>query len=165
MSGNAQVLQNGVWSNAVPLSVNALHLTSISPTSGVSGTSVTFTGTGFGSTQGTGTVRLGSVAGNVVTWSDTQVVATVAPAAVSGIARVQQSGAWSNAIALTVAATGGNTVVPAMLNMIVGDTHTIQALSAAGQPVTGLTWASSDTTVSACRPRTRRFSRRSRQGM
>jgi hypothetical protein len=31
--------------------------------------------------------------------------------------------------------------------MVVGDTHTIQALNSAGQPVTGLTWASSDTTV------------------
>jgi hypothetical protein len=39
------------------------------------------------------------------------------------------------------------TILPAMLNMVVGDTHTIQALSSAGQPVTGLTWTSSDPTV------------------
>ena len=31
--------------------------------------------------------------------------------------------------------------------MLVGDTHTIQALSAAGQSVTGLTWTSSDPTI------------------
>ena len=31
--------------------------------------------------------------------------------------------------------------------MVVGDTHTIQALSSTGQPVTGLTWASSDPTI------------------
>jgi hypothetical protein len=30
---------------------------------------------------------------------------------------------------------------------LVGDTHTIQALNSAGQPVTGLTWTSSDTDV------------------
>jgi hypothetical protein len=37
-----------------------------------------------------------------------------------------------------------DTVVPSMLKMVVGDTHTIQALSAGGQTVTGLTWKSSD---------------------
>ena len=39
------------------------------------------------------------------------------------------------------------TLVPSMLNMVVGDTHTIQALGSGGQPVTGLTWTSSDPTV------------------
>lgn len=39
------------------------------------------------------------------------------------------------------------TLVPNLLNMMVGDTRTIQALSATGQPVTGLTWASSDPNV------------------
>jgi hypothetical protein len=37
--------------------------------------------------------------------------------------------------------------MPVMLNMVVGDTHTIQALSSTDQSVTGLTWASSDPTV------------------
>jgi uncharacterized protein YjdB len=31
--------------------------------------------------------------------------------------------------------------------MSVGDTHTIQALNSLSQPVTGLTWASSDPTI------------------
>jgi hypothetical protein len=39
------------------------------------------------------------------------------------------------------------TLVPSMLNMVVGDTHTIQALNAAQQPVTGLTWTSSNPSV------------------
>jgi uncharacterized protein YjdB len=39
------------------------------------------------------------------------------------------------------------TLVPNLLNLAVGDTHTIQALNAAGQPVTGLTWTSSDLNV------------------
>ncbi len=34
LPGNAQVLQNGVMSNAVPFTVDALQLASISPTSG-----------------------------------------------------------------------------------------------------------------------------------
>jgi len=146
-SGNALVLQNGVMSNPVPFAVNTLQLTTISPNSGAAGTSVTFTGAGFGSSQGAGVAWLGSTAGTVVSWSDTQVVATVASNALTGIARIQQNGAWSNALAFTVPAANGVTLMPSMINMMVGDTHAIQALSAAGQPVTGLTWTSSDPTV------------------
>ena len=144
-SGNAQILQNGVWSVPVSFTVNTLQIANLNPSSGVSGTSVTITGSGFGSPQGSGIVWLGSMQGQVTSWSDTQVVAAVAAGAVSGIARVQQNGTWSNAVGFTVP--GGNTVVPAMLNMEVGDTHTVQALNAAGQPTTGLSWASSDQTV------------------
>ncbi|MGP8176261.1 MAG: beta strand repeat-containing protein [Terracidiphilus sp.] len=146
-SGNAQVLQNGVMSTGFPFTVNTLQLASVSPASGVAGTSVTFTGAGFGSFQGSGVVWLGSTAGQVLSWSDTQVVAAVAPTALTGIARIQQNGAWSKSFGFTVPVAGGNTVMPAMLNMVVGDTHTIQALSPAGQPVTGLAWGSSDPTV------------------
>jgi uncharacterized protein YjdB len=66
---------------------------------------------------------------------------------VTGIARVQQNAAWSRSFGFIVPVAGGNTVMPALLNMVVGDTHTIQALSPAGQVVTELNWASSDTTV------------------
>ena len=149
MTGSARVLQNGVLSNAAPFTVNTLHITSLNPASGAPGTSVTFTGAGFGSTQGSGIVWLGSTAGQVASWSDTQVVATVAPTAVTGIARIQQNGVWSNALTFTVPASGGNAVTlsPNLLTMLVGDTHTIQALNSSGQPVTGLIWASSDPTV------------------
>ncbi|GAN33911.1 IPT/TIG domain-containing protein [Candidatus Brocadia sinica] len=52
-------------------------ITSISPTSGVSGTSVTINGTNFGTTQGT--VKFGTAEATVTSWSDTKIVAT-APA-------------------------------------------------------------------------------------
>ena len=147
-SGNARILQNGVMSNALPFSVNSLLLTSVAPTSGLSGTSVTFTGTGFGPGQGTGgAVWLGSTVGQVVSWSDTQVVAAVAPGALTGVAKIQQNGVWSNAKGFTVPVSGGNTLVPNFVTMIVGETRTLQALTAAGQPATGLTWTSSDPTV------------------
>lgn len=38
-------------------------------------------------------------------------------------------------------------LAPNVLNIVVGETHSIQALNPAGQPVTGLTWTSSDPTV------------------
>ena len=145
-SGNAWILQNSVMSNALPFSVNSLHIISVSPASGLPGTSVTIIGTGFGSTQGTGTVMLGSTSGVNVSWSDTQVVATVAPTSLTGIVEVQQNGAVSNAKGFTVPVPGGNTLVPNAVTMIVGETRTLQALNAAGQPATGLTWTSSDPT-------------------
>ena len=146
-SGNAQVLQNGVMSNAFPFNTGTPQITFISPASGISGTSITIIGTSFGSSQGSGAVQLGNTAAQVVSWSDTQVVATVATGALTGIARVQQNGMWSNAKSFTVPGGSGVTLSPNLLNMAVGDTHTIQALNSAGQSVTGLTWASSNTNV------------------
>src|SRR5208283_1028900 len=103
-AGDARDLQNGVMSNAVPFTVEESQLTSISPNRGGTGTAVTFTGTGFGAAQGSGVVWLGSTAGLVVSWSYTQVVATVGSSAVSGIARIQQNGVWSGHIDFTVPA-------------------------------------------------------------
>ena len=74
-------------------------------------------------------------------------IATVASGSLSGIARIEQNGAWSNAEGFTVPGGGGNSLTPAMINMVVGDTHTIQATNASGQPVTGLTWTSSNTSI------------------
>jgi hypothetical protein len=148
-TGNAQILQGGVWSNPIPFSVNSLNIASVTPNSGGPGTSVTITGTGFGSSQGNGTVWLGSINGQVINWNDTEVDAVVAPDALTGIARIEQNGVWSNALSFTVPSSGGSalTIVPNMLNLVVGEMHTIQALNSSGQPITGLTWTSSDTNV------------------
>ena len=86
----------------------------------------------------------------VNSWSETQVVATVASDALSGIARIQQNGINSNAVAFSVPPADSSTALtinPNVLTMVVGDTHTIQAVNPQGQPVTGLAWTSSDTTV------------------
>ena len=55
-------------------------------------------------------VWLGSTAGQVVSWSDTQVVATVASGSLTGIARIQQNDAWSNAFGFWVMPPGSNAV-------------------------------------------------------
>ena len=91
-------------------------------------------------------MQLGSTfAGQVVTWSDTQVTAAVAAGAVSGVARVQQGGVWSNALAFTVPGGGATvTLAPNLVNLVVGETRTIQATGANGQPLTGLAWTTSD---------------------
>jgi hypothetical protein len=104
LSGSAQVQQGGLWSNSIAFTVIQPNITSITPTGGVAGTQVTFTGTNFGATQGSGSVWLGSkLAGSIVSWSNTQIVATVASGSITGSAQIQQAGVWSNAIAFTVA--------------------------------------------------------------
>lgn len=149
-SGNAQILQNGVWSNAIPFSAGVPQITGISPNSGPAGTAVTITGSGFGATQGGGTVWIGSGPGIVAMWCDSKVVASVASGALTGVLRIQQNGIWSNTFAFTVPPADGSsplTLTPNSIAMLVGNTHSIQALNAQGQSVTGLTWSSSDTTI------------------
>jgi hypothetical protein len=151
-SGTAQILQNGVWSNSIPFSTGIPQVTSVTPNSGTSGTQVTFTGSGFASTQGSGIVWLGSASGSVVSWSDTQVVATVASGAMTGIARIQQNAVWSNSTRFVVPTVGsGNAVilVPQLMNMLVGRTRSIQALDSHGAAVKGLTWTSSNTAIAS----------------
>jgi hypothetical protein len=116
-SGTARVLQGGVWTPAVPFTVNTLHIDSFTPSSGIpTVTTVTIEGTGFGQTQGTGTLLLGRVNGQVLNWTDTLILATVAPGWVSGGARVQQGGVWSNAVSFTVP--GSNLLAPSVLTMV-----------------------------------------------
>jgi len=147
-SGSVQVLQNGVMSNAVPFSVNALQITSVSPSSGAPGIVVTINGNGFGSSQGNGTVELGSSSGEVIAWSNTQILAAVASNAVTGVARVEQNDVWSNAVTFTVPSSGQSVMlVPNLLNLVVGQIQPVQALNSSGQSVTGLTWASSNPQV------------------
>jgi len=150
-SGNVQILQHGVWSNAVGFTVPLPTITSISPTSGTSGTSVTVVGSGFGGSQGSGTVWIGGTYAAVSSWSDGTVVATVGNNAVTGVAKVEQNLTWSNAVQFVVPPTGGSgtaiILVPNVLNMAVGNTRSIQAVNSVNQPVTGLTWTSSDTTI------------------
>jgi hypothetical protein len=154
-SGNALILQNGVFSNPLPFTVNSLQISSVSPNSGGAGTIVTITGTGFGATQGDGSVLLGSTAAQVIGWSNNQVVASVASNAVSGVAQIEQNGIWSNTITFTVpvgfGGGGGSStsvaLIPNSATMLVGQTRSIQALDSKGNPVTGLTWISNNTSV------------------
>jgi hypothetical protein len=143
-SGTAavQVLQNGVLSPASTFTVETPHITGINPASGTPGTVVTITGTGFGSTGGS--VWLGSASGQVTNWGNTQISAVVATGAVSGVVRVQQNGAWSNALSFTVSGGTAARMVPEILTMLVGDTHTLKAMSSSGAPLTGLSWTTSD---------------------
>jgi len=138
-SGSAFVQQNGIWSSPIAFTVIAPSITSISPASGYPGTQVTLTGTNFGATQGSGSVWLGNkAAGSIVSWSDTQVVATVAANAASGSAQVQQNGVWSNTIAFTVPTPGLTGVSPTTARA--GDSITLNGTNFGATQGSGSVW-------------------------
>jgi hypothetical protein len=70
-----------LWAQVVPFTVATAAITSVTPMSGVTGTPVTISGSGFGAAQGSGQVWLGTASGVVQSWSDTQIVAQVAAGA------------------------------------------------------------------------------------
>ena len=149
-AGTAQILQNGVWSNSLPFSTGLPQINTVTPASAVPGSQVTISGSSFGTSQGAGTLRLGSSNGLVVSWSDTQIVGNVASQSVTGIVRVTQNEVSSNSIRFVVPTVGSANnafLVPSVLSMIVGETHSIQALDTHSQPIPSLTWTSSDSTV------------------
>ena len=78
-------------------------ITSLSPTTAGFGASVTITGTNFGSTQGTSTVKFNTTTATTVTsWSATSIVATVPTGATTGNVVVTVSGVASNGMAITI---------------------------------------------------------------
>ena len=80
-------------------------ISSISPTSGKAGDAVTINGSNFGTTQGTSSVKFGSTAATVTSWSDTQVKVTVPSGTGTVSVNVTTSGGTSNGVSFTYAAT------------------------------------------------------------
>src|SRR5712692_10413160 len=77
-------------------------ITSLSPTSGAVGASVTITGSNFGSSQGSGTVKFNGTTATPTSWSSTSIVATVPTGATTGNVVVTVSGKASNGVSFTV---------------------------------------------------------------
>jgi hypothetical protein len=100
--GVAEVSQNGLPSNDIPLTMDVPQITGISPNAVAPGMQMTITGTGFGATQGSGFVATANTNGNVVSWSDTQIVITIAPGTSKGQVYVQQGGVNSSPVNFTM---------------------------------------------------------------
>jgi RHS repeat-associated protein len=84
-TGNVRAVVGGVFSNNAAVTVTGtLSISSISPDSGLPGSSVTILGSGFGATQGTGTVAFDGSVAAVTSWSNTSITATVATGTLSG---------------------------------------------------------------------------------
>jgi RHS repeat-associated protein len=89
-SGPVTVLEDGSVSNAVQFTLlEALSVTGISPTSGMVGSSVTITGTGFGPGQSDSVATFDGVPATVTNWTDTSITAVVPPGASTGPVTVE----------------------------------------------------------------------------
>src|SRR6266700_4959702 len=82
----------------------APSITSLNPTSGVVGTSVTIAGANFGATQGTSTVQFNGTTATPTNWSATSIVVRVPAGATTGNVVVMVGGVASNGVGFTVVA-------------------------------------------------------------
>ena len=82
-------------------------ITSLSPTSGAVGTSVTISGNYFGASQGSSTVTFNGTAATPTSWSNTSIVAPVPAGATTGYVVVTVGGVASNGVTFTVSGSGG----------------------------------------------------------
>ena len=89
-------------SASVTITVPAPSITSLNPTSGLVGASVTITGANFGATQGTSTVQFNGTAATPTSWSATSIVAPVPTGATTGNVVVTVGGVASNGVSFTV---------------------------------------------------------------
>jgi hypothetical protein len=108
-TGNVLVNVGGVPSNGVLFTVTpAPSITTLSPTSGSVGTSVTITGANFGSSQGTSTVTFNGTTASPTSWNATAIVVPVPTGATTGNVVVTESGLPSNGVSFTVTTTSNN---------------------------------------------------------
>src|SRR6266403_1255446 len=97
--GSAEDISNGV---SFTVTSSAPSVTSLNPTSGAVGTSVTIAGTNFGTTQGTSTVTFNGISGTPTSWSATSIVVLVPAGTTTGNVVVTVGGAASNRVNFTV---------------------------------------------------------------
>jgi len=90
----------------------APSITSLNPTSGPVGTSVTIAGTNFGATQGTSTITFNGTAATATSWSAVSIAAAVPSGATTGNVVVTVGGVASNGVSFTVQADTTPPTVP-----------------------------------------------------
>jgi hypothetical protein len=106
-TGNVLVTVSNQPSNTLPFVVIAgPAITSINPASGQIGAVVTVTGTNFGATQGTSTVKLNGTTATPSFWSNTAITATVPSGATTGNIIVTVASQASNGVWFSVVAPG-----------------------------------------------------------
>ena len=92
-TGPVVVTVGGQASNGSTFTVTpAPSITSLAPNTGAVGSVITITGSNFGSTQGNGGVKFGTLAATISSWSSTSIVATVPSGAVTGSVVVTAAG-------------------------------------------------------------------------
>jgi hypothetical protein len=100
-SGGVVVTVGGIASNATTFTVTAStspNISNLSPVNGPVGTPVTITGTNFGATKGTSTVKFNGTTATPTSWSATSIVVPVPTGATAGNVVVTVGGVASNGV-------------------------------------------------------------------
>jgi len=100
-NGNIRVVVNGQLSNGVTFTVTP-SISSLSPTSGPVGTSVTISGANFGTSQGTSSITFNGTLATPTSWSDTSIVVPVPSGATTGNVVMTVAGHASNGVSFSV---------------------------------------------------------------
>ncbi len=101
-TGNVVVTVGGVPSNAVSFTVLPPSITSLTPSSGQVGTSITIAGSGFGPSQASSTVSFNGTVASPTSWTSSSIVVPVPTSATTGNVLVTVAGMSSNGISFTV---------------------------------------------------------------
>jgi RHS repeat-associated protein len=105
-SGSITLTEDSIASNAVQFtSLEALSITSASPTVGSIGATVTIDGAGFGPTQSNSTANFNGVTATIISWSDTEIIAVVPTGATTGPIGVTVAGLNAQGPTFTLDAT------------------------------------------------------------
>ncbi len=148
---------NGTGSSVNPFTVGVPTVASFTPSGGPAATSVTITGTNFGSPQGSSTVKFGAtLATGVTNWSDTSITVPVpAGASTSTISVTTAAGTGTSANSFTVGTvpvvngfnpTGGPVGTSVTITgSAFGATQDTSTVKFNGTIATGATW--SDTSI------------------
>jgi YD repeat-containing protein len=106
-TGSVVVTAGGLGSNSVAFTVvPPPSITSISPTTAAPGTSITISGSNFGTSQGSSAVTFNGIPATATAWSATSVTATVPNAVSTGPVIVTVSRQASNGVTFTATVNG-----------------------------------------------------------
>ena len=117
-TGNVVVTVSNVASNGKSFTVLPTPtITSLSPTVGSIGMSVTVSGTNFGPSKGSSTLKFNGTTATTTSWSRTQITATVPSGATTGNVIVHASGVDTNGINFAVSTVTSIALTPQGLSV------------------------------------------------
>src|SRR5262249_379908 len=119
-TGNVTVTVSGAASNEAAFTVDRILYNT--PQTGAAGTLVTIGGSGFGATQSSSTVLIGSTEMTVFSWSDTQIQAVVASDTTTGSLSVHEGSLVISGPTFTVGTSFPYIPQPQSLSLLVGET-------------------------------------------
>lgn len=152
-TGAVTVTVAGTASAGVTFTVGPVPtITQLAPTTGMPGTVVTITGTNFGATKGTSTVKFNGLTATTSAWSATSITATVPASAATGPVVVTVGGIASAGVTFTVPTLTSIAVTPGVATLPVGSLQQYRAWGYYSDNVTrditsSATWASTDGSV------------------